>query len=779
MLILPECLTLRVSVNQATLSAPETAGTSPRGIGLRTKLLIGFGALFAATLLTVLLAQRYGIPLTPFGGDYQKRYTNACLQLSVIADIKKQHLSQWFEERRDDARLMAESRLVQESLSRILAHYPFRAGANPAGFPRAELERDPAFRNLCEDLAQAAGDGTRYTAVDILEPAEGVILASSRLSEVGARSARPNLATNAFPARGTAVIELLPGPQEGSWMMVISRAISISSQPMAILRLRINPERTFQRILNTGAGLEQTGEAVMVNQDGRLLTALRHPLPAGEVAKPWQYINKAEPARLAAMGEEGVKAARDYRGVPVLAAYRHLQLGPGVSVGLVVKQDQAEVFAGLRESRMYVLWLGGAGLLLTLALTFAVANLLTRPLRQMAATAQAVAAGDFKARVPLPPQGELAALARTFNRMIERIQEGREHLEALVEQRTAELHRANEALKEEVNEHERAAEGLRASKLLFENLAQVSPVGIFRADLDSRFIYVNRRWLELSGLTAEQAMGSGWVSALHPDDRERVLREWRETLPQKQLLVHEFRFQRPDGAVVWLLGQAIAESNQDGAPVGYVGTVTDITQHKETLERLSQLSRAVEQSPCSIVITDPTGVIQYVNPRFTALTGYQPEEVLGRNPRLLKSGEQSAEYYANLWRTILSGEDWRGEFQNRKKNGELYWESASISPLRNAAGKITHFVAVKEDITRHKLADEEQRRLISDLQAALAKVKMLTGLLPICAGCKKIRDDQGYWHQVEIYISEHSDADFTHGLCPECARNLYPEIFKP
>jgi PAS domain S-box-containing protein len=193
-------------------------------------------------------------------------------------------------------------------------------------------------------------------------------------------------------------------------------------------------------------------------------------------------------------------------------------------------------------------------------------------------------------------------------------------------------------------------------------------------------------------------------------------------------------------------------------------------------EKLRQLSRAVEQSPASIVITNPAGDIEYVNPSFVEVTGYTLAEVLGKNPRVLKSGEKSPEAYRELWQTITAGKEWRGEFHNRKKNGELYWESASISPIRDPAGRITHYVAVKEDITARKQTEAERDQLIQDLQQALANVKSLSGLLPICAGCKKIRDDKGYWSQVECYVQEHSQATFTHGLCPDCIKKYYPEL---
>jgi two-component system, cell cycle sensor histidine kinase and response regulator CckA len=139
----------------------------------------------------------------------------------------------------------------------------------------------------------------------------------------------------------------------------------------------------------------------------------------------------------------------------------------------------------------------------------------------------------------------------------------------------------------------------------------------------------------------------------------------------------------------------------------------DVTERRRAEAQLHKLSRAVEQSPVSIVITNPEGGIEYVNPKFTQLTGYTLEEVRGNNPRFLKSGETPADEYRRLWSTITRGGEWRGEFHNKKKNGELFWEFASISPIVDEVGRITNFLAVKEDITERKQAEDTLRRQAS------------------------------------------------------------------
>ncbi len=129
--------------------------------------------------------------------------------------------------------------------------------------------------------------------------------------------------------------------------------------------------------------------------------------------------------------------------------------------------------------------------------------------------------------------------------------------------------------------------------------------------------------------------------------------------------------------------------------------------HRRTEEDLRKLSMAVEQSPATVLITDLSGNIEYVNPKFTELTGYSYHEAIGQSPNMLNSGRHSKEFYEELWSTILAGNTWQGEFQNRKKNGELYWENATVSPLTNEDGETTHFIAVKEDITARKFAEQE------------------------------------------------------------------------
>ncbi|MGK5092540.1 response regulator [Deltaproteobacteria bacterium TL4] len=152
--------------------------------------------------------------------------------------------------------------------------------------------------------------------------------------------------------------------------------------------------------------------------------------------------------------------------------------------------------------------------------------------------------------------------------------------------------------------------------------------------------------------------------------------------------------------LVWILGLL-------GIGYGIFRGLEVIEGRQLSNEKIRKLSTAVEQSPSSIVITDLQGKIEYVNPKFSQLTGYSLEEALGKNPRILKSGKVSSETYKALWTDLLAGKEWRGELHNKKKDGELYWEYASISPIKNEAGEMTHFLAIKEDIADRKQMEAE------------------------------------------------------------------------
>ena len=267
--------------------------------------------------------------------------------------------------------------------------------------------------------------------------------------------------------------------------------------------------------------------------------------------------------------------------------------------------------------------------------------------------------------------------------------------------------------RKEIVERQRTETALRESEEKYRLLADNASDVIWILDVNTaRFRYVSPSVERLRGYTAEQVLAQDMQHALTAESAEFLqqnIPQWIDEFQRGVFNPVATEIEQPckDGSTVWTEVVARFVVNKENGHLEAYGVSRNIDERRRADARLRQLSGAVEHSSASIVITDVRGTIEYVNPKFVEITGYTSEEVIGQNPRLLKSGETPREAYADLWGTILAGKEWRGEFHNRKKNGELYWELASISPIWDARGRITHFVAVKEDITARKRTESQ------------------------------------------------------------------------
>lgn len=231
--------------------------------------------------------------------------------------------------------------------------------------------------------------------------------------------------------------------------------------------------------------------------------------------------------------------------------------------------------------------------------------------------------------------------------------------------------------------------------------------------------YMNRAARQLTGLPEPSPAAPVRVLAfLSHESLEQFNSEAMPAAIRDGAWRGEARWKPRSGEEILVRQEVLVHRGRDGAVDCLSLIAHDITEETRAADQVRTLSRAIEQTPLSIVITDPRGRIEYVNPHFETLTGYTMEEAKGQTPRLLKSGHQSREVYEELWRTLTAGREWTGELCNRKKSGELYWEQESISPVRDQAGRITHFIAIKQDITGRKRAETERNRTELQLRHA-------------------------------------------------------------
>ncbi|HWP36237.1 MAG TPA: PAS domain S-box protein, partial [Gemmatimonadales bacterium] len=191
-----------------------------------------------------------------------------------------------------------------------------------------------------------------------------------------------------------------------------------------------------------------------------------------------------------------------------------------------------------------------------------------------------------------------------------------------------------------------------------------------------------------------------YASLLHPDDLGRIAEEvTRYTAEGRAEFEQEYRIRTKRGDYRWLDDHTWVRREPDGTVTHYQGIVIDITARKQVETERERLMTAIEQADECVVVTDADGAIEYVNPAFEAVTGYTRAEVMGQNPRILKSGKQDAAFYRSLWDTLTSGKSWKGRFVNRRKDGSLYTDEGVISPVHDQSGRITNYVSVKHDIT--------------------------------------------------------------------------------
>ena len=231
------------------------------------------------------------------------------------------------------------------------------------------------------------------------------------------------------------------------------------------------------------------------------------------------------------------------------------------------------------------------------------------------------------------------------------------------------------------------------------------PVLICRFKKDGSIFFVNKAYSKFFHSAKENIYGTKFF--ILPEELDRN----DSNKPFLNSIKKQYSLRLENGSVFWIEWtiNRIADKSSDGFEYQAVGL--DISEHKLLEEQLSKITAAVEQSKSTVIITDTQGNIEYVNQRFTEVSGYTAEEAIGKSTRILKSDRVDKDVYAQLWETISSGKEWQGELLNRKKNGELYWELVSISPVKNSDDQTTNYLAVKEDISEHKKSENLEKAL--------------------------------------------------------------------
>ena len=328
---------------------------------------------------------------------------------------------------------------------------------------------------------------------------------------------------------------------------------------------------------------------------------------------------------------------------------------------------------------------------------------------------------------------------------------------------------------------------VREADTFASKIIDSSSNGIYIHDVKTgNNVYINDYYTKLTGHTLESlnAMSQEAFFALfHPDDQAAVLAHMNDVVHSLNdtVMELEYRFKGVDGNWIWCLSRDTVLLRDDNGNVRqFLGSFVDITELKERSENArrfyDEIANNMAEGVYLIRVND--GVIVYANSRLESMFGYESGEMEGCHVSIVNAPTDKSpqETVSEITAILRKDGIWRGDVKNIKKDGTVFWCHASVSVFdHHEYGNV--MISVHTDVTERRQIEEERQRLIGEHQTAMANIKKLEGILPTCQYCKKIRDGEGGWSKIEAYISHHTDAQFSHGICPDCSHRFHPDLF--
>lgn len=322
----------------------------------------------------------------------------------------------------------------------------------------------------------------------------------------------------------------------------------------------------------------------------------------------------------------------------------------------------------------------------------------------------------------------------------------------------------------DITERKQAEKELRESETKFKSLVESTSDMIWETNLQGKYTYVSPQFTNLLGYPPEEVIGKSPFEFIYHENIAEIISNSEDIVKQSKpfnSLVNKYRHR--DGHFLYFETSGVPVHSDLGELTGYRGVSRDITRRRLSDKELHKLSSVVQQNPNTIVITNLDGIMEYVNPAGCETSGYAIKELVGKSPSVFASGNTPRETYRSLWATIKSGQKWEGIFHNRKKTGELFWESALIVPIRDAEGLVSHYLCVKEDVTKRikfedalKESEERYRQLFEASPDAIILADIETGMLidanPVACSMlgysiNKIRT----LHQTQLHPARHKE----------------------
>jgi len=723
-------------------------------LSIRNKMVLSFGILFAVTLVTLNAVSMFGVPFTSFQGTYGIERAKAMRDLDLIAGLKQERLHVWIGERKGNMHMIAHCEKIVGSiggLKQVIAQKSLTP--NLPTFKNV-VQRDQNYSILRKELLLMLEIYPEYNTLCLIDAQRGFCIVSTDTAHLGKHVFHKRFIREAIDnIHGEAVdLELHPISQKPN--IVFTRLISDNAaRPMAVLVAHVDADAFVRPMLYVGEELGKSDEVMILDEHARPLVTLKNPMANGEKARMLVDTIATQDAALVTQGRDGIIATKDYRGVPVLAAYRYIRIAPNRGMGLILKRDQAEMMRSIWERIAYSLVVALCGILVALLLTSWNATRISEPIIKLSNTARAVEDGDLTARASATTNDEVGTLATVFNSMLNRIQQWHAELEKEVEIRSLALRKINRELEKRIVQHERAENALRESKEFAEKLINLMQDGFAVFDTKGVHISVNPSLCRMTGYSAEELIGTGPPYPYWPKEEiEKFQTSYREMLLSKPK-EFELTMKRKNGTRFPVLVTPSQTKDAQGNVNFYFATIKDISEQKRVLEALRQSEEKYrlhfEYASDIIYSIDRDLHLLSVSPSVEKVLGYKPEELVGKRiPDLNIIAPEHMDAFTRDLSKIQDGAQIQApvyEFISRA--GERRFGEVNSAPLyRNR--KIIGVVSVARDITEHIRTDEELKRsnralrIISNCNMTLVRATEEKELLTEI--CRSIAEIGGY-----------------------------------